>query len=157
MKTNIVGVGLGISLVFFIYLSTPREVLSDSYIKVDYCELIRNPTLYNGKKVRVEATYRYGYEWSEVYCPRCFDLKKRTWVGLDNVDENCSAKKLLKKFRNESPKGRTLSVVFAGTFESSKSDYGHSNDFQFLLNVSCIEKAKVLFEDSILPISQGNK
>ncbi len=151
MKGIIARISLIVSLVLSVCLAQEHVVFSETYMKVDYCELIKNPTAYDGRKVRVEATYRFGYEWSELYCASCFDLAKRTWVGFDNLDETCSDKKLLKKLRKESPRGRTLSVVFAGTFDSSKTGYGHSNDFKFLLNVSCIEKAKVLFEDSRLP------
>lgn len=150
-------ISLVLCLFLFSYFSQKFVIEAEDYITVDYCELIKNPSLYDGKKVRVEATYRYGYEWSEIYCPDCFDLKKRTWVKLDNLNESCTSKKLLKKLSKDSPKGRTLSVVFSGTFESAKNRYGHLNGYQFQLEVSCVEKAKVLLEDSPLPTATSSK
>jgi len=150
-------IGLALCLLLFAYLSQKFVIAAKDYVTVEYCELIKNPSLYDGKRVRVEATYRYGYEWSEIYCTDCFDLMKRTWVEFDNLDESCTSKKFLKKLRKDSPKGRTLSVVFSGTFESAKNRYGHLNGYQFQLDVSCVEKAKVLLEDSPLPTSPSKE
>jgi hypothetical protein len=155
MKNTLIGLVVCLSL--FAYFSQEFVAYSEDYMPVDYCELIKNPSLYDGKKVRVEATYRYGFEWSELYCQDCFELNKRTWVEFNNLDESCTSKKSLKKLRKDSPKGRTLSVVFSGTFESAKKSYGHSNGYQFQLNVSCVEKAKVLLEDSPLPTATSNE
>ncbi len=38
------------------------------YATVTYCDLMRKPEQYSGKVVRVSAIYRYGFEWSELYC-----------------------------------------------------------------------------------------
>jgi hypothetical protein len=143
--------GFVVLVVLFLCFSPNFVVYSSEYTPVEYCELINNPSQYNGKKIRVEANYRYGFEWSELICEDCFELQKRTWVDFDKLDESCSSKKLLKKLKKDSPEGRTLAVVFAGTFENSKKSYGHLNEYQFKLNVSCVEKAVVLLEDSPLP------
>jgi hypothetical protein len=141
-----------ISISFFGFISLNSTVYAEDFTTVEYCELISNPNKYDKKKIRVEANYRYGYEWSELLCPDCFNPEKRTWIDFEQLDDSCSSKKLLKKFKKESPKGRTLSVIFAGTFEtSSKRGYGSTNDYHFKLDVVCIEKAQVLFEDSALP------
>src|SRR5258708_16468827 len=49
--------------------------------QVTFCELVRNPELYNGKEVTVRATYKYGFEWQMLYCLDCLD-KGKAWLEL---------------------------------------------------------------------------
>ncbi len=123
--------------------------ITDPFMRVSYCELIRNPSAYDGKKVRIAATYRSGYEWSELYDPDCFDFERRTWVEFENL--NAESRRVLEDLRTERSEGRTLSVTFAGIFESSTGVYGHRNDYKYLLKVSNVDQAEFLFEGSKLP------
>lgn len=123
--------------------------ITDPFMTVPYCELIRNPSAYDGKKVRIAATYRSGYEWSELYDPDCFDFEKRTWVEFENL--NAESRRVLEDLRTERSEGRTLSVIFTGTFESLTGDYGHRNDYKYLFKVSDVDQAEFLFEGSKLP------
>lgn len=123
--------------------------ITDPFMEVPYCELIQNPSAYDGKKVRIAATYRSGYEWSELYDPDCFDFEKRTWVEFENL--NAESRRVLEDLRTERSEGRTLSVTFAGIFESSTGDYGHQNHYKYLLKVSDVDQAEFLFEGSKLP------
>lgn len=151
-------------LVFFLFItiqfSCPSNCLrergdkkiSDAFMDVPYCELIRNPSAYDGRKVRIAATYRSGYEWSEIYDRDCFDFERRTWVEFENLD--AESRRVLEDLKTESSEGRTLSVIFAGTFENSKGNYGHLNDYKHLLKVSNVDRAELLFEGSKLPTSK---
>ena len=92
---------------------------------VSFCELVNNPEQYNMKKVTVRATYKYGYEWSYLYCLSCID-KGRVWLEFPfNLDD--SATKALKR----GPKGAgTVNVTVQGTFIKC-GNCGHQNGYPF--------------------------
>jgi len=96
---------------------------------VSYCDLVAEPEAYDGKEVTVRASYRYGFEWQELFCQKCRGTGK-TWVEFD---EGAAAeyKAALKKF----PKHQgTVNAVFTGTFHSSKRRYGDGGyRFQFVV------------------------
>src|SRR4051812_7831273 len=62
--------------------SKPSASAAPEVLNVAYCELLRDPAAYNGKIVRVRATYRYGFEWSQFYCTDCSE-GRTTWVDFD--------------------------------------------------------------------------
>ena len=70
--------------------------------QIAFCELVRNPELYNGKVVTVRATYKYGFEWSMLYCLDCLD-KGKAWLEIraDLDDRSLKATK-------RAPKGAAL-------------------------------------------------
>lgn len=126
--------------------------ITDPFVRVSYCELIRNPSAYDGRKIRIAATYRSGFEWSELYDPDCFDVERRTWVEFENL--NAESRRILEDLRTQRSEGRTLSVVFTGIFESSTGGYGHRNDYRYLFKVSDVDQAEFLFECSKLPTNK---
>src|SRR6266851_723480 len=63
---------------------------------VPFCEMVRNPKLYDHQKVRVAAIYRYGYEWSQLYCLDCIDTGA-TWVELDESFADMTDSRLAKR------------------------------------------------------------
>ena len=88
-------------------------------VLVAYCDLVNNPEKYDGKEVTVRATYRYGFEWQEIFCLECRKVGK-TWLEFDD-DAAAQYKAALKKF----PKHQgTVNAVFAGIFQSSKGPFG---------------------------------
>ena len=93
--------------------------------RVSFCELLNNPERYNMKEVTVRATYKYGYEWSYLYCLTCVD-KGRVWLEFPfNLD--ASATKALKR----GPKGAgTINVTVQGTFIKCGS-CGHQGGYPF--------------------------
>lgn len=73
-------------------------------------------------------------------------------MEFENLD--AESRRVLEDLKTESSEGRTLSVIFAGTFENSKGNYGHLNDYKHLLKVSNVDRAELLFEGSKLPTSK---
>ncbi|MFN3330192.1 MAG: hypothetical protein ACK419_04620 [Pyrinomonadaceae bacterium] len=95
---------------------------------VEFCDLVKNPGKYDGKEVTVRATYRYGFEWQEIFCLGCRDVGK-TWLEIGDITKK--SKKVLKKFPKDDG---TINALFTGTFESSKGPYGDgSYRFRFVL------------------------
>lgn len=98
---------------------------------IDYCELLRSPTDFDGKKVTVKATYRYGFEWQELFCLPCRDIGK-TWLEIEDDLISSRSRKTLKKLPKD---GGTVTAIFTGRFESSKGPFGDgSYRFRFVLN-----------------------
>ena len=61
--------------------NSANSVAHEHFSKVDYCDLIRHASDYDGKAVAVKATYRYGFEWQELYCVGCAAPSK-IWLDL---------------------------------------------------------------------------
>jgi hypothetical protein len=115
---------------------------------VAYCDLIRNPAVYDKKEVRIKVVYRVGYEWEEVYCPDCFDLDGRTWVEFDEGIDSCTKRAVRRRI---SAWEGTLSIEVIGEFQSSSGPYGHMGAYRYKFIVKCMEKAKVLLKDARSP------
>lgn len=103
-----------------------------------FCDLIRSPEKYNGKMVSIRATYRYGFEWSELYCLDCLDRGK-AWMDLPVTLKDTSAKSLKKM-----PKGAGIvNLTVQGVFVSGGS-FGHSNAYRYKIEPTQITDLVVL-------------
>jgi hypothetical protein len=115
-------------------------------LNVEYCNLVRNPEKYDGKNITVQATYRYGFEWAEMYCVDCRDVGK-TWVQLDQ-DDWVGSKSSLKRL----PKNAgTVNAVFSGTFHSADAHYGHLGAYRFMFTVRSLTKVEKVYNDGRVP------
>jgi hypothetical protein len=96
----------------------------------------------------VSAIYRYGFEWSELYCLECGNEAK-TWVDFDESFASSTKSGVRKKIGDHGFKGRTVRVTMIGRFELG--GYGHMGAYQSRLLVSRLEKADLILNDSPLP------
>lgn len=119
---------------------------------VNYCELRKNPELYNGKMIRVRGIYEYGFEQSAFYDKACFEdssfSRFETWLWFFSLKNTCSDNKtaeILKTFHSGRADSK-LEVTLVGMFNGSKDSggYGHLNGYKFQIKVSCFEQAKLL-------------
>jgi len=116
---------------------------------VSYCELVRNPEKYDRKQVRTQATYRYGFEWSELYCLDC--LKEgNVWVEFESSFKACTKSSIARNVGDNGFVGRTVNLIVVGTFYSG-GNYGHMGEYRFKFVVNCLERAEVVINDSPLP------
>lgn len=105
---------------------------------LSFCDLVRNPETYNGKEVTVRATYRYGFEWQQLYCLDCLD-KGRAWLELPNDPDDS----LLKDLRR-APKGAGIvNLTVQGTFKSGGS-FGHLNGYRYEFTARKISNVAVV-------------
>ncbi len=112
----------------FLWQVTLGQENSYNKTTVEYCDLIKNPEIFDGKEVTVRATYRYGFEWSEIFCIECRDFGK-TWLEIGYITKK--SERVLKKLPKDDG---TVNAVFTGTFESSKGPFGDGGyRFRFLL------------------------
>jgi hypothetical protein len=145
--TNLV---IAASLLVFTMTTVPRCSSSkNEYASVAYCDLVRNSERYKEKLVRVSAVYRYGYEWSELYCPEC-TTEGKAWVDFDESFTSSTNESTRKKLGNNGFKGRTVLVTMVGKFDAG-GGYGHMGAYRFRLLVDRVEKAQVILNDSPSP------
>lgn len=116
---------------------------------VKLCDLIRKPHLYGRQMVRVQGIYRYGLEWSELYCVECL-TGGSVWVEFDVSLESRTKKKLIKRISGNGDLGRTVNVVFVGQYFTGNG-YGHMSRYSAEFRVYSLEKAEILLNDSPIP------
>lgn len=149
MQKSIIHISCTLLLTFSGDPAVMRErAVASNIPTVEYCDLIRHAEDYDQKQIRIKAVYRVGYEWSEIYCPDCFNQKERTWVEFDDDFESCTNSAIAKQVKDGE---RTLSVTIVGVFHSSSRNYGHMGSYRFEFVVKCIESAKLLLKDGRSP------
>lgn len=89
-----------------------------------FCDLVRNPQQHNGKEVTIRATYRYGFEWSELYCLDCRD-KGKTWLEFANLDDESD-----RAVRRLPKGGGIVNLTVQGVFASGAT-FGHENGYHY--------------------------
>jgi hypothetical protein len=129
--------------------SHPAQVkpnASGSVPTISYCELIREPELYEGKLVRVSATWYYGFERSSLYHRECMDPENSAWLVFVEEAKGCKrTDKITKKLTNDS--ANKADVVVLGTL-SGGGRYGHMFYYHRQFVVTCLEKAKQIPADA---------
>jgi hypothetical protein len=107
---------------------------------VSFCDLLKNPMLYEGKQVRTKAVYRHGgEELAELYCAECLAAGRVSADFDQSFDPNNPA-----KIVTDIERERTVSLIIVGKFYSGDKRYGHLNQYRSKFVMSRIEKAKVL-------------
>ena len=96
-----------------------------SQASVSFCDLVRSPEKYDGKVVSIRATYRYGFEWQQLYCIDCLDRGK-AWLEIPPDLDNTSDKAL-----RRAPKGAGIvNLTVQGVFVSG-GRFGHMNRYPY--------------------------
>jgi hypothetical protein len=112
---------------------------------VSYCDLVRSPEQYDGKEVNIFATYRYGFEWQEVFCLDCRNVAK-TWLEIDDDMPSDSIKALRKAPKDAG----IINAVFTGVFRSSGGPFGDGG-YRFQFTAKRISKIEVVYKDGRVP------
>ena len=104
-----------------------------------FCDLLRNPDKYNGKEVTVRATYRYGFEWQQLYCLDCVE-KGRAWLEIPGDGDESLDRSL-----RRTPKAGIVNLTVQGLFLSG-STYGHMNGYSYQITAHKISSVVVLLK-----------
>jgi hypothetical protein len=134
-------------------LNNPQPVASAKEIEpvnVNLCELLQSPEKYEQKLIRIKALYCYCFEDSKLYSSKCI-TEKSVWV--QGSFEKCRNAGLVEDFQSQSKDepaakrwgGRTIGVVAVGRLIGTKGGYGHMNQYAYLFNIECLDRA-VLFD-----------
>jgi len=104
--------------------------------------------MFTGKEVTVRATYRYGFEWEELYCLDCLD-KGKAWLEIPSDIDDASEKAL-----KHAPKGAGIvNLTVSGTFMSG-STYGHSNGYRYQFVAKKISNISVVLKGAKSPAEE---
>jgi hypothetical protein len=100
-----------------------------------FCELVRDPEKYNGKLVKIRATWIYGFEWSYLHC---LDCEGRVWLDTSALDEQ--SEKTLK----HTPKGAGIvNVDVEGVFQTGGT-FGHLDGYRYQLMAHTVANPAVI-------------
>ena len=132
-------------------LSQSQEAIVQA--NVTLCEVVKNPELYNGKEVTIQAEYVLGFEWSALFSEECPDHKIwLEWRGLDDVSA-----KALKRAYDAGPTYLTMPgyLTVQGTFTSG-SHYGHMGAYSYeIVAHKVLTFLKVASETHMLTDAEG--
>jgi hypothetical protein len=93
---------------------------SQAQTATTFCDLLRNPEKYNGRVVKVRATYKFFFEMSLLYCLDCLD-KGEAWLEQGWPLDKASEKALRKLLGHGAG---TANITVEGVFEYGRH-YGH--------------------------------
>lgn len=126
---------IGLALMLLCTVSSAAAQAGGAAQEVSYCDLVKEPQHFAGKRVRVRAIYKYGFEIQRLDSPDCCLVHgAKIWVEMESGLEGDSSK-LYRKF----PEGMGLALAtFEGTFESG-GPYGDGG-YRLKFTVASIEK-----------------
>lgn len=92
------------------------------------CALVKNPELYNGKEVTIQAKYVLGFEWSALFSEECPD--DMIWLEPRELDN--ASTQTLKRANDAGPTSLALPAYLTvqGTFVSG-GHYGHMSGYSY--------------------------
>ncbi len=127
--------------------STQRESNQEieGYTQVSYCDLIRNLKEYEHRRVAVSASYRYGFEWQELFCMRCRDQGK-TWLEFNEKTANAVRRSL----RKAPPDHGIINATFYGILDGSNGPYGDGG-YSYRFDVELVKDVEVVYRDGRAP------
>lgn len=120
----------------------------DSGLTAHFCDLIRNPAQYEGKKVFVRASLRAHFEYTEMFCLSCAGMGA-TWPEFAGEDDWEGSDRVLRRI----PKAGIVNATFGGTFESSQGAYGHMGIYRFRFRIASMRDMSVVYRGAVPPQS----
>jgi hypothetical protein len=117
----------------------------EGYIQVRYRDLIRNLKEYEHKRVAVSASYRYGFEWQELFCLECRDQGK-TWLEVTEKNANAFRRALRTAPRDHG----IINATFYGILDGSNGPYGDGG-YAYQFEVELVKDVKVVYHDGRVP------
>jgi hypothetical protein len=88
---------------------------------VDYCELLRDEMMYDGRWVKVRAIYSKGAGGSKLSSPFCPAADSTRLEDGNFRHRVCPSRKMLRRVLRVKP-GRSVDVVVNGIFEAGKGE-----------------------------------
>lgn len=110
------------------------------------CELLQAPASFDGKRVQVGATHRYGFEFSEVYCLGCAN-DGGVFLEIPITVPKREAARLTGHH------SLTTNVVVVGRFVASGGPFGHDGTNRYKLVAERFLKIERVAKSSYVPSS----
>lgn len=113
--------------------------------RVSFCDLIKEPGKFDGRVVELEASYRYGFEWQELFCSSCRGTP-RVWLNLGEEPSKTLARELRRLPKHQG----TINGTFKGVFRGKPSAYGDGG-YKFQLDLSALTGVEVVSKSGAVP------
>jgi hypothetical protein len=121
-----------------------RKSVIEEYEPVWYCEMVTHPEKYNGMKIAVHASGRFGFEWREMFCMKCRD-QGLTWLSFEEDEDKIW---LYDRLFWKRPKFMsTINATFYGIFHYPGRKCGDQGGYDFEFLVQFIRSVEVISSD----------
>lgn len=117
----------------------------DRTIVVDVCGLLRDPGRYDGQRVTVSASYRYGFEWQELFCMKCWG-GDRVWLEIPTNPPEALTRALRGTPKHEG----IANGKFTGIFRGKPGAFGDGG-YRFQLEVESVTAVKTISRKGVVP------
>lgn len=111
---------------------------------LSYCDLIKSHSSYDGKPVRLKASWRFGFETSFLNSRECSEQPK-AWLEFVDDKDACSQSKKNRNTVGQNDKEADVTVV--GKLYGP-GNYGHLGAYEYKFVVTCMENLKVTDYDN---------
>lgn len=113
--------------------------------RVDFCDLLNQPESFDGRIVTLRASYRYGFEWQELFCYSCRGAPK-VWLEFQD-DLPKAAERALKRMPTHAG---TVNATFTGVFRGQESAYGDGG-YKYQLEVCDLSDVVTVSKSLVAP------
>ena len=129
-----------------------RPIEASDILNVTLCDLVHNPDIFNGKEVRLRATYLANSKVAAFVDQNCMARDKQTWVEFDGLSIKASASsELYEKLEEQilcgkcgsDNKWRETEMLVTGIFDGDDSGHGRLGKYRFMISVKNVEEIGV--------------
>ncbi|HRV09446.1 MAG TPA: hypothetical protein P5568_13345 [Acidobacteriota bacterium] len=113
--------------------------------RVSFCDLIKEAGKFDGRVVTVTASYRYGFEWQELFCVSCRGAG-RVWLNLGEEPSKTLARELRRLPKHQG----TINGTFTGVFRGKASAYGDGG-YKYQLDLSALTGVDLVSKSGAMP------
>lgn len=126
-------------------VNRPRDSSPDARVipSLRYCVLLEHPNVHIGKLVRLNATWKFGFETTFLHDGEC-PQQPGAWLEFADEKELCPATK--KNRDAPGPHDKEADVTVTGRL-IGPGRYGHLGAYQYKFVVRCLEKIKITASD----------
>ena len=131
---------------------TNKPNAASDVLNVTLCDLVHNPEIFDGKEVRLRATYLANSKVASLVDQNCMAKDKQTWVEFDGISIKASASaELYEKVEEQilcgkcgdDNKWRETEMLVTGIFHGDDTGHGRLGKYRFLLTVKNVEELGV--------------
>lgn len=126
-----------------------KPVEAPDILTVTLCDLVHNPDIFDGKEVRLRATYLSNSNVATFVDQNCMAKDKRTWVEFDGISIKASAQaELYEKLEEQilcgkcggDNKWRETEMLVTGVFHGDDTGHGRLGKYRFMVTVKNVEE-----------------
>ena len=126
-----------------------KSIETTDILNVTLCDLVHNPDIFDGKEVRLRATYLSNSKVAAFVDQNCMAKDKQTWVEFDGISIKASAQsELYEKLEGQilcgkcggDNKWRETEMLVTGIFHGDDTGHGRLGKYRFMMSVKNVEE-----------------